>query len=76
MGLHKQLEYNKGLFMYRVLNNEAPEYIPNMYTRPPSRYSNIRSYQRSLPRPRINIFKTSISFSGAFLWNTSFVREQ
>ena len=24
MSLQKQLEYNKGLFMYRVLNNEAP----------------------------------------------------
>ena len=25
----------KGLFMYRVLNNEASEYISNLYTRPP-----------------------------------------
>ena len=27
MSLQKQLEYNKGLFMYSVLSNEAPEYI-------------------------------------------------
>ena len=32
MSLQKQPEYNKGLFMYRVLNNEAPEYISNLYT--------------------------------------------
>ena len=25
MSLQKKLEYNKGLFMYSVLNNEAPE---------------------------------------------------
>ena len=25
MGLRKQLEYNKGLFMYRVLKNDVPE---------------------------------------------------
>ena len=31
MSLQKQLEYNKGLFVYRVLSNEAPEYI-NLYT--------------------------------------------
>ena len=31
-------------------------------------YSNSRNYKFSLPRPRIDIFKTSISFSGAFLW--------
>ena len=32
MSLQKQPEYNKGLFLYRVLNNEAPEYISNLYT--------------------------------------------
>ena len=32
MNLQKQLEYNKGLFMYRVLSNEVPEYISNLYT--------------------------------------------
>ena len=35
MSLQKQLEYNNGLFMYRVLNNEAPEYISNLYTHTP-----------------------------------------
>ena len=69
MGLHKQLEYNKGLFMYRVLHNLAPGYISNLYRYPPSRYSNSRNYQLSLPRPRTDIFKTSISFPGAFVWN-------
>ncbi len=69
MSLQKQPEYNKGLFMYRLLSNEAPEYISNLYTHTPSRYSNSRNYHLSLPRPRIDIFKTSISFSGAYLWN-------
>jgi len=40
MNLQKQPEYDKGLFMYRVLNNEAPEYLSNLYTHTPSRYSN------------------------------------
>ena len=69
MSLQKHLEYNKGLFMYRVLSSEAPEYISNLYTHIPSCYSNSRNYQLSLPRPRIDIFKTRISFSGAYLWN-------
>ena len=42
----------------------------NLYTRPPSRYFNSRKYQLSLPRPKMDIFKTSIHFSGAFLWNS------
>ena len=69
MSLQKQFDYNKGLFMYRLLSNEAPEYISNLYTHIPSRCSNSRNYHLSLPRPRIDIFKTSISFSGAHLWN-------
>ena len=45
MSLHRQLEYNKGLFMgLYMYNNVAPEYISNLYTRPPSRYSNSRIY--------------------------------
>ena len=32
MILHKRLECNKGLFMYRVLNNVAAEYSSNLYT--------------------------------------------
>ena len=69
MSLQKQLEYNRGLFMYRLLSNEAPEYISNLYTHTHSRYSSSRNYHVSLPRPRIDIFKPSISFSGAYLWN-------
>ena len=62
MSLQKQLEYNTGLFMYRVLSNEAPEYISNLYTHTPSRYSNSRNYHLSLPIPRIDvIIQTSIA---------------
>ena len=56
MSLHKQLEYNKGSFMYKILNNEAPEYISNLYTRFLLRYSDCRNHHHSLPRPWIGIF--------------------
>ena len=66
MGLQKQPEYNKGLFMYRVLNNKAPEYISNLYTHTlPHAISTVRT----LSLVCLGIFKTGISFSGAFLWN-------
>ena len=72
ISLQKQLEYNKGLFMCRVLNNEAPGYISNLYTHIPSRYSNSRNYHLSLSRPRIDIFKTSVSFS-VFIYGTIYL---
>ena len=31
MRLREQLKYNKGLFVYRVLNDEAPEYSSNLH---------------------------------------------
>ena len=67
MSLQKQLEYKKGLFIYRLLSNEASEYISNLYTHTPSRYSNSRNHHLSFPRPRTDIFKTRISFSGVYL---------
>ena len=63
MSPHKQLEYNNRLFIYRVLNREAPECISNLYSCHPSRCSNSRNYQLSLPKPRTDILKTSISLS-------------
>ena len=66
MSLQNHLEHNKGLFMYTVLNNKAPEYIPNLFTQTPSHYSSSRNYQLSLSRPRIDILKTKITVSGAF----------
>ena len=67
MSLQKQLEYDKGLFVYRVLNSEAPEYVSNLYTHThtPSRYSNSTNYQLSLPRPRIDII---IQIKYILLW--------
>ena len=58
-------------FLSPLLLSLPPEYISNLYTHPPSRCSNSRNCQLSLPRPRprIDIFKTSIAFSDAFLWN-------
>ena len=55
MSLHQQWKYNKGVFMYKALNYAAPEYIPKLYTHPPSRYSNSINHDLDLPRPRIDI---------------------
>ena len=50
----------------RVFKNEAAENISGLFANPPARYSNSRNSQLSLPRPRTDIFKTGIAYSGAF----------
>ena len=69
MSLYQQLKYAQSVFMYKALNYAAPEYTSNLYTHPLSRYSNSRNNDLDLPRPSIDIFKTSIAYSGALLWN-------
>ena len=67
LNLHKQLDYNKGVFMYRALTNSAPVYISSLYKAP---HSSSRNNYLQLPKPRIDLFKTSMAFSGALFWNS------
>ena len=45
-------------------------YLTCTHTHLPSRYSNFRNYQLSLPKPRIDKLKTSLSFAGDFFGTT------
>ena len=67
LNFHKQLDYNKGVFMYRALTNSAPVYISSLYKAP---HSSSRNNYLQLPKPRIDLFKTSMAFSGALFWNS------
>ena len=62
MNLHKQLDYNKGVFMYRALINNAPVYISSLYKSP---HSSSRNNYLHLTKPRVDFFKTNMAFSGA-----------
>ena len=65
--LNKQLEFNKIISVFKARNQLAPDYITQLLKRSSSRYS-FSNYL--LPRTRIDMFKTSFSFSGALLWNS------
>ena len=67
LSLHKQLDYTKGVFMYRALTNNAPVYISSLYKAP---HSSSRNNYLQLPKPRIDLFKTSMAFPGALFWNS------
>ena len=65
----KQLTYNKGVFMHKVLNNNSRNYLAQLFISHQSHYAN-SSNNLYVPRPRLDLFKTSISFAGASLWNS------
>ena len=67
--LQKHLLYNKAVFMYNVDHNNVPDYLCQLFRPSTSQYGK----QNSLfivPYPRIDIYKSSLSFSGAHLWNS------
>ena len=67
----QQLTYNKRVFMHKVLNNNnnSPNYLAQLFISHQSHYTNSRN-NLYVPRPRLDLFKTSLSFAGALLWNS------
>ena len=69
LNLPQQLSYNKGIFMHTVLNNNSPNYLAQLFISHQSHYTNPRN-NLCVPKPRLDLFKTRISFAEASLWNS------
>ena len=63
LNLPQQIHYNKGIFKHEVLNNNSPNYLAQLFVSHQSHYTNSRN-NFNVPRPRLDLFNTSISFSG------------
>ena len=64
--LHRQCLFNKAVLMFKVYRNKAPSSISALFSKSTNRYG---SQNFILPKARIDICKTSLSFSGAAVWN-------
>ena len=67
--LSKHFIFNKGVFMYKLLRQSAPEYLKTLFTAANSRNSRL-AQALSVPYPRLDIFKNSLAYSGSCLWNS------
>ncbi len=71
--IHQRIILQKAKFMYKVHNKLVPEYIQDMYQYRESSGLNIRNSSSTdfeVPRPRIELFKESMSYSGSRIWNS------
>ena len=66
--LSKHLVYNKAVFMYKIWQQKVPEYISQLFHRSPSQYGKTNSMY-IIPLPRLDMYKSSLSFAGASTWN-------
>ena len=67
--LSRHFQFNKGVFMFKMCRQSSPSYISNMFTEKTSERSRAGTLLK-VPYPRIDIYKTSLAFSGSSLWNS------
>ena len=63
---------NKAKFMYKISKGLVPGYVTSVFVKDQTKYTNLRfsNYLNYIiPRPRLEQFKQSISYSGPSLWN-------
>ena len=63
----------KARFMYKVSAGTAPVYITDLFEQDyivnsRLRYSSSRNYK--IPRPKLELFRGAMSYSGPAIWNT------
>ena len=67
---------NKAKIMYKVANNIAPSYLINLFqmrSASDDTITSLRSVTNKnflIPKPKLNLFKNSLSYSGAIIWNS------
>ena len=66
--LDKQLLLSKCVLMQKAVHGKAPRYLKDLMI--PSERLHVHGNKQLLPRTRIDIFKTSFSFSGSLAWNS------
>ena len=66
--LDKQLLLIKSVLMQKVVHRKAPQYLKELGI--PSERIRVHGNEQLFPRTRIDIFKTSFSFSGSLAWNS------
>ena len=66
LSMKDQLFYNKAILIFKILNHEAPSYLRVLLSEATSRYGSLNLIK---PFARIDIFQTSLAFSGADTWN-------
>ena len=65
--LPKQFTFNVALLIFKILQGHAPSYLNDLLTKSQNQG---RSIKLLLPLPRIDLFKSSLSFCGSKVWNS------
>jgi hypothetical protein len=67
LSLQNQFDYNIAVCVFKIRHGLAPSYLSQLFIEAPARYG---SYNFILPRTRVDLYKTSLAFSGSAVWNS------
>jgi len=65
--LKDQFLYNTAILMFKIFHEKTPDYLMKFFQKP---FADNRLQTCKFPLPRIDLFKTSLSFWGATVWNS------
>ena len=69
LSLNNHLKYNKCILMHKIMHGKCPSYLDKTITSTQRSSLNSRNMTLILPKPRIDLFKTSLVYSGTSCWN-------
>lgn len=71
LSIHLRILLQKAKFMYKVNKGLVPEYILSMFEHRTTgeNLRNVCDLDYNIPRPKMELFKTSMSYSGPMIWN-------
>ena len=67
--LKEHLKFNKCVYMYKNWTNKLPLYLSTVTPKADTTYRSIKM-NVVIPKPRIDLFKSSLSYAGGTLWNS------
>ena len=74
----QQVFLNKTKTMYKVANNLIPQYVCEFFRKRSENLINtslrsVTNQNFDIPKPKLSVFKESLSYSGPIIWNSFFV---
>ena len=71
LSLTNHLKYNKCVMMHKLVHGKCPYYLEQIIESSlRCRSINSRNMTLILPRPRIDLYKSSLRYSGTYVWNS------
>ena len=70
LSLTNHLKFNKCVLVHKLVHGKCPSYLEQMVESTQRCDVSSRHMTFILPRPRIDLYKSSLNYSGPFVWNS------